>query len=152
MKVVCLFLLLQTVSPCLVAYTFMYEPCHVKDFNGLMQTFQPFNPTPPPCIMLWNYSDSFGSIKSILPNSRLILRDSVEQDQPAHTCSLVSLCTLRCSFLVILCQQNLTRYHLSNRNMFLSPITRRQHFRLVQIETNYRRHFKVHLKRKISTI
>ena len=31
-------------------------------------------------------------------------------------------------------------------------LTRRQNFRLVQIETNCRRHFKVHLKWKISTI
>ena len=31
-------------------------------------------------------------------------------------------------------------------------ITRRQHFRPVQIETNCRRHFKVHIKWKISTI
>ena len=30
------------------------------------------------------------------------------------------------------------------------PITRQQNFRLVQIETNSRRHFKVHLKWKIS--
>ena len=34
---------------------------------------------------------------------------------------------------------------------WVKPITRRQNFRLVQIETNCRRHFKVHLKRKIST-
>ena len=34
----------------------------------------------------------------------------------------------------------------------LIPITRRQNFELVQIETNCRRHFKVHLKWKISTI
>ena len=34
----------------------------------------------------------------------------------------------------------------------LQPITRRQNFRLVQIETNCRQHFKAHLKRKISAI
>ena len=32
------------------------------------------------------------------------------------------------------------------------PITRQQKFRQVQIETNCRRHFKVHLKWKISAI
>ena len=32
------------------------------------------------------------------------------------------------------------------------PITRRQNYRLIQIETNCRQHFKVHLKWKISTI
>ena len=32
------------------------------------------------------------------------------------------------------------------------PITRQQNFRLVQIETNCRRHFKVNLKWKISTL
>ena len=34
----------------------------------------------------------------------------------------------------------------------LEPITRQQNFRLVQIQTNCRRHLKVHLKWKISTI
>ena len=33
----------------------------------------------------------------------------------------------------------------------INPITRRQHFRLVQIETNFR-HFKVHLKQKTIAI
>ena len=35
---------------------------------------------------------------------------------------------------------------------FIDSITRRQNFRLVQIETNCRQHFKVHSKWKISTI
>ena len=34
----------------------------------------------------------------------------------------------------------------------LLPITRQQHLRLVQIETNCRRNFKVHLKWEISAI
>ena len=33
---------------------------------------------------------------------------------------------------------------------FFVPITTRQKFRLVQIETSCRRHFKVHLKKKIN--
>ena len=40
---------------------------------------------------------------------------------------------------------------INNVNITLS-ITRRQNFRLVQIETNCRRHFQVHLKWKISTM
>ena len=38
------------------------------------------------------------------------------------------------------------------QHYFSCPITRRHNFRLVQIETNCRRHFKVHLKRKISAM
>ena len=37
------------------------------------------------------------------------------------------------------------------QNLLHQPITRQQNFRLVQIETNCRQHFKVHLEWKIRT-
>ena len=36
--------------------------------------------------------------------------------------------------------------------LLIQPITRRQNLRLIEFETNYREHFKVDLKWKISTI
>ena len=46
----------------------------------------------------------------------------------------------------------LTAKHIKITQNPSSPITRRQNFRLVQIETNCRLYFKVHLKWKINTI
>ena len=49
-----------------------------------------------------------------------------------------------------LCQSSIG--YLNHIAPSFPPITRRQNFRLVQIETNCRQHFKVLLKWKISTI
>ena len=43
-------------------------------------------------------------------------------------------------------QLNLRKRPPVSSNPVLKPITRRQNFRLVQTETNCRRHFKAHLK------
>ena len=43
-------------------------------------------------------------------------------------------------------QMSRTADRAKNQGLFGKPITKRQNFKLVQIETNCRLHFKVHLK------
>ena len=76
------------------------------------------------------------------------------QESQLAACSILFETYKRDPHLFAVCKDHRLRVWSCKVSCFICPqvITRRQNFRLVQIETNCRRHFKVHLKWKISTM